>query len=56
MSLCNKITVRLLTVKKDDLIKESKEKNFDSLSDYLRFIIDNRQVIGEVKNEARAIN
>lgn len=53
MSLCNKITIRFLTNLKETLIKESDERGFSSLSEYLRYIIDNRKIIMEVKNEKR---
>ena len=53
MTYSNKITFRFLTIKKEVLLKESKEDDFDSLSDYLRYIIDNRQIIRRRKNETR---
>jgi len=56
MSYCNKITVRFLTVNKDELIKESDLYFFDSLSAYLRFLIENREIILEAfKNERRTV-
>ena len=48
MPYSNKIDIRFVTVKKEDLIKEQKKYGYASLSHYLRVIIDNRKLILEV--------
>lgn len=52
----NKITFRNLGISKEELVKESEQYFFESLSDYLRYIIKNRNRVMEVEDAARTAN